>query len=196
MRSPREWEACYQSGGWPWDTGRPDSNLQRLVNERPVRPCRVLDVGCGTGSNAIWLAQQGFKVTGIDLSTTAIAKAQSKAGAADMAFYVVDVLTASIPGGPYGVVFDRGCFHSFDAPQQRAAFAARLHEVLEVGGLWFSVMGSTDSPPRETGPPRRSALDIAMAVESHFEIVLLQAGHFDSDQDDPPPAWLCLMRRR
>jgi hypothetical protein len=68
--------------------------------------------------------------------------------------------------------------------------------VLSPGGLWLSLIGSTEGAPRETGPPRRSARDIANAVEPVLEIVQLQSIHFDLDRDMPPAAWLCLSRAR
>ena len=61
---------------------------------------------------------------------------------------------------------------------------------------WLSLIGSTDGPPRDTGPPRRSAIDIAVAFEAWFEILYLRATHFDSDLAEAPATWLCYMRKR
>ena len=93
-------------------------------------------------------------------------------------------------------MFDRGCFHVFDAARTRARFAASVARVLSPGGLWLSLVGSTEGAPRDTGPPRRSVRDIASAVEPALEIVQLRSIHFDTEVDMPPAAWLCLSRAR
>lgn len=69
-------------------------------------------------------------------------------------FAVWDILVAPPPGGPFHFVFDRGCFHVFDEAGEREQFAAQVAAVLAPGGLWLSLIGSTEGPPREVGPPR------------------------------------------
>jgi 2-polyprenyl-3-methyl-5-hydroxy-6-metoxy-1,4-benzoquinol methylase len=59
-------------GATPWDIGQPDFNLVQTVASTPINHCKALDIGCGTGDNVIWLAQQGFDVIGIDTSELAI----------------------------------------------------------------------------------------------------------------------------
>ena len=198
MRTRKEWNGCYETGDLPWDTGRPDKNLLRTVSRHPVRPCRALEIGCGTGTNAVWLAEQGFEVTALDISPTAIAMAGSRAQSehAQVEFLVADILADKTPAGPFGLVFDRGCLHSFDAPAERAAFAALVWRLLDSEGLWLSLIGSADGPEREVGPPRLSALRVAEVVEPRFEILSLEAIVFDSDAPDPPRAWACLLQRR
>jgi 2-polyprenyl-3-methyl-5-hydroxy-6-metoxy-1,4-benzoquinol methylase len=56
----------YEAQDTPWDIGQPDFNLIQVVTTTPIKPCKAIDIGCGTGDNAIWLAQQGFTVAGID----------------------------------------------------------------------------------------------------------------------------------
>ena len=69
----------YESGRTPWDLGRPDFNLIETVTNFPIPSCKALDIGCGTGDNSIWLAQQGFSVTGTDVADVALTKAREKA---------------------------------------------------------------------------------------------------------------------
>lgn len=198
MIDPRRFEERYKTGNTPWDHGTVDCNLTQAVSDRPITACKALDVGCGTGDNAIWLAQQGFEVTGCDISPTAIEEAQRRAKAAGAAcsFSVLDFLGQETPGAPFGFTFDRGCLHSFDTIAQRKEFARRMHSCLEDGGLWLSLAGSADGPPRDTGPPQLCAEELVTAVEPCFEIISLAAGHFGSDQPKPPQAWICLLRKR
>jgi 2-polyprenyl-3-methyl-5-hydroxy-6-metoxy-1,4-benzoquinol methylase len=81
--SHRDWNESYVTGDAPWDTGEPNRHLVELVRSRAVAPGRALDVGCGTGTNALWLAKQGFDVLGIDVAPVAIEKARKKATATE-----------------------------------------------------------------------------------------------------------------
>ncbi len=191
-------EGRYQSGNTPWDHGMVDYNLIEVVAKHEVEPCRVLDIGCGTGENAIWLAQQGFEVVACDLSPTAIQRAKDKLSAAkaDVCFLVADFLVDSIPDAPFGFVFDRGCLHCMTEETERKAFVEKVAGLLEDGTYWLSLVGNADEGEREVGPPQLTARELVGAVESHFEIVSLTTGHFGSDQEVPPRAWVCLMRKR
>lgn len=198
MRSAAEWNARYTAGDLPWDTGRHDANLEQTIRAFDIKPCAALELGCGTGANAVWLANMRFRVTAADISAHAVEQARQRAARAGAAveFHVADVFADGLPGGPFDFVFDRGCFHSFDEPGRRAHFAAVVHARLAEGALWLSLIGSKDGPDREKGPPRWMAAEIAGAVEPLFEILLLRATHFDSDQPLPLRGWCCLMRRR
>jgi SAM-dependent methyltransferase len=193
-----KWEARYASKDAPWDTGRHDSNLEAFLAQHPIAPCEALELGCGTGTNAIWLASQGFNTTAVDVSLLALIEAREKAARAEVKinFVEIDICQSLLPGGPFGFVFDRGCFHSPETDTERVAVVMKVHAVLESEGLWLSMIGSADGPPREMGPPKLSALQIAGYVEPLFEIQYLKAIHFDSDQSAPPSAWLCLMKKR
>ena len=193
----RDWNDHYAKGFMPWDSDEPDENLVEFVRSQPLAPCRVLDIGCGTGTNSLWLAEQGFDVLGVDLSALAIQRAQEKAaGRKGCRFEVLDILAHAPPRGSFELVFDRGCFHVFDEHDERALFAARVAECLTAQGQWLSLIGSTEGPARETGPPRRSVRDIANAIEPVLELALLKAIEFDAELPSRAAAWLCLARKR
>jgi SAM-dependent methyltransferase len=191
-------EGRYQSGDTPWDHGMVDYNLIDIVSRHRVDPCRILDIGCGSGENAIWLAQQGFEVVACDLSPTAIRQAKDKLQAADsdVCFLVADFLADPIPDAPFGFVFDRGCLHCMDDESERKSFVEKVSGLLEEGGHWLSLIGNADEGERDVGPPQLTASELVSTVESHFEILSLCSGHFGSDQEVPPRAWICLMRKR
>src|SRR5690606_2474840 len=124
-------------------------------------PGRALDVGCGTGTNAIRLAEHGYTVVGVDVAPLAIEQARAKARPGlPCRFVTLDVLATLPDGGPFQLVFDRGCFHVFDAPADRARLVAQVAAVLAPDGVWLSLIGSTEGPPREVGPPRRTLRDV------------------------------------
>ena len=80
-------------------------------------------------------------------------------------------------------------------PGERAIFAAQFSKVLATNGVWLSLIGSTEGPPREVGPPRRSARDVMNAVEPYLEILSLRSNEF-RDISEPAKAWICISRRR
>jgi SAM-dependent methyltransferase len=189
------WNESYASAEQPpWDTGVPDPLLVEFVNAGRVAPGRTLEVGAGTGSNAIWLAESGFDVLAIDIAPLAIERANAKLDGRDLRcrFATSDFLAAPVHGGPFQFVFDRGCFHVFDEHEERTAFAAKVASALSPGGLWLSLIGSTEGPPREAGPPRRAAHEVALAIEPALEIVELRSAEFHNGAK----AWVCLSRLR
>ena len=178
----------------PWDTGTPDPLLVEMVESGAIAPGRTLEIGCGTGTNAIFLAEHGFNVLGVDISPVAVEKARAKARGT-CRFDVIDFLEAVPTGGPFEFVFDRGCFHSFDDESERARFAQNVAVELAEHGLWLSLIGSTEGAARDEGPPRRSARDVMNAIEPSLEIVQLRSTDF-TVCDERLKAWLCLSRRR
>ena len=99
----------------PWDTGITPPEVYDFLEGNPPR--RALDLGCGTGTNVITIAEHGWQVTGVDYIPRAIRIAKRKirqAGLADKAdFFVGDVLNPKTVVGKYELVLDIGCFHSF-----------------------------------------------------------------------------------
>ncbi len=189
------WNESYASGQLPWDTGQPEPLLVEFVTSGAVTPGPTLEIGAGTGTNAIWLAERGFDVLGVDVSPVAVERAHAKMDgrALRCRFAAWDFLAAPLPDGPFQFVFDRGCFHVFDEPGERQRFAAQVAAALAPGGLWLSMIGSTEGPPREVGPPRRSAREVALAIEPVLEIVELRSAEF---QGHDAKAWFCLSRQR
>jgi SAM-dependent methyltransferase len=190
------WNEHYASGELPWDTGQPEPLLVEFVTSGGVAPTLTLEIGVGTGTNAIWLAERGFDVLGVDVSPLAVERANSKIEGRDLRcrFASLDFLAAPpVPDGSIHFVFDRGCFHVFDEPEERLRFAAQVANVLAPGGVWLSLIGSTEGEPRDVGPPRRSAREVAVAIEPALEIVELRSVEFSGHG---AKAWFCLSRQR
>lgn len=197
MRDAEHFRQVYEGNETPpWDIGKPDFNLVHTVTTTPIPSCKALEVGCGTGDNAIWLAQKGFDVLAVDASPIAIEKARAKAGNVNCTFQVLDVFQIQVEGGPFQFAFDRGFLHIIDSDETRQKFAESLSWYLNDGGLWLTILGNADQVRRGSGPPQRTARDIVTAVEPYFEILSLVSGHFESKHPDPARAWICLMRKR
>jgi cyclopropane fatty-acyl-phospholipid synthase-like methyltransferase len=99
----------------PWDTGISPPELMAFIQDH--EPGRALDLGCGTGTNAITLAQHGWQVVGVDFVGKAIRSASNKARRAGVKidFCVGDVSRLDGIHGPFDLILDIGCFHSLSA---------------------------------------------------------------------------------
>jgi len=190
----------YEEGYMPWAHEKADFNLIEMVQNWPIKACKTAEIGCGTGTDAIWLASQKFHTIAIDSSDIVIdiARKHAKKIKSKCRFDVCDFMNDKIEGAPFDFVFDRGFFHSFDKLIDRKTFAERVSNTLSEKGLWLSLIGSSDDIPRKRGegPPQRSAADIIKAVESHFKILSLSVSYFGSESERPAKIWVCLMRKR
>lgn len=193
-----DWNERYALGETPWDRAEPAPDVVDLFEAGRLPTGRALDVGCGTGATVRYLAERGYEAVGVDVAAVAIERATALArgteGSAE--FRQLDFFEEDPPGGPFDLVFDRGCFHVFDDARDQARFAERVARCLAPGGLWLSLLGSTEGAPRDHGPPRRSARDIMNAVEPSLEIVELRGVDFDGDAASDVRGWVLMARRR
>ncbi|MHC4540185.1 MAG: ankyrin repeat domain-containing protein [Planctomycetota bacterium] len=107
------WDIPYRQDTLPgWDAGHPDDHLVKAVEDETFRPGRVIELGCGTGDNAIYLAGKGFEVTAVDIAPTALAIAAKKASKAGVTIDWVLADVVALPRlEPFDLVFDRACYH-------------------------------------------------------------------------------------
>ena len=193
-----DWNERYKTGEIPWDTNEPDEHLVKLINSKTISPCKTLEVGCGTGTNSLWLAHHGFSVLGMEIAPAAIEMAKQKKGSNSLAceFVLHDFIHDKSLSQSFDFVFDRGCFHVFDEQEERVQFARRVSLVLNKNGTWVSLIGSTEGGARDTGPPRRTASEVITAIEPFLEIVELRSVFFQAKLPFSPRAWLCIAKLR
>jgi SAM-dependent methyltransferase len=196
MSELARWEERYRSGDTPWDTGRPSSELQRVLTQEEIRPCRAIELGCGTGTNAIWLAQQGFEVAAVDLSSLAISRAREHAAAegTKVDFMCADVLNPPDLGS-YDFFFDRGCYHVVRRSDVQA-YLRTLKAVTHAGSIGLVLTGNAREP-HEPGPPVVAEQEIREELGAAFEIVWLREFRFDQVEAVGVRflAWSCFLRR-
>lgn len=198
MKEHPDWNDSYRDGNLPWDTGRPSSELQRVVSRIAMQPCRALELGCGTGTNSVWLAQQGFEVTGIDVAPLAVEQAKKRAFGAGVQvhFAVADVFHLPDLDGPFAFFFDRGCYHAVrrSAPEKYAPAVARQ---LAPGGRSLILAGNAREP-HDPGPPVVTEEQIRDELGLAFQILDLQEFRFDEAPGVPARflGWSCLVEKR
>jgi cyclopropane fatty-acyl-phospholipid synthase-like methyltransferase len=151
-----DWNKVYR-GSPPWDIGRPQPAFEALAKGGEIRPGAVLDIGCGTGDNAIMLAQRGCTVTGIDLARDAVRHANAKAAERRVpaSFTAGNALALDrcFGAGAFDAAIDSGLFHVL-ADAERPVFARQVCHVLKPGGRYFMLCFS-DKERGEYELPRR-----------------------------------------
>lgn len=193
---PPDWEAMYRRGTPPWDTGRPCSELVRIVTERTLRPCSVLEIGCGTGANAIYLSRQRFEVTAVDASPLALERARLRCEQQSglVRFVLADVFDFARHAGRFDLIFDAGFYH-FIRQTQLEKFLDLLWWVTQPGSHYLTFAGAAGETA-EGGPPQVSEEEIRSELGRLFEIVHLRPCRLESPQRAEGYAgWSCLMRR-
>jgi SAM-dependent methyltransferase len=191
------WDSAYRhKAPAPWDIGRPADELQKVVAGGKVGRCRVVDMCCGSGTDAIYLASQGFDVTGIDVSPTALSQAQQKAHDANVSVHWVLADTLAPPDlKPFDFLYDRACYHvvrkqnlaayietlrRFSHPGTYFLLLAARSDDLVPGGNW----GVTEDELRSDFHP---LFDIEWLREISLEI---------NRQEIGPPAWSVFLKRK
>lgn len=166
----------------PWDIGRPQPVFVKLFRNDEIKRGRILDVGCGTGENALFLAENGCSVVGVDIAHRAIGLAKEKVAKRHVSvdFFVCDVLTldSCFREGEFDTVIDSGLFHAL-SDEQRPIFAEQLYRVLKGGGAYF-MMCFSDKQPGEWGPRRVSKEEIVRTFEPIFRVNYIKEAAFES----------------
>ena len=182
-----EWDARYgERGGAIW-SGRPNGRL--LAEVADLIPGRALDVGCGEGADAIWLARSGWTVTAIDISDVAVSRAREAAELAGVAVEWVcgDALQTSFPVGSFDLVSMQ--YPALPKAAGEAAVRALL-DTVRPGGLLLAVYHDLDDEHRQHMKSRGvdaadyvGADDLAPLLADDFTVDL----HAVEPRIDPPP---------
>jgi cyclopropane fatty-acyl-phospholipid synthase-like methyltransferase len=187
---------AYRDGGTPtWDVGRPQGALVRLAATGRIQGT-VLDAGCGTGENALYLAALGHSVLGVDFAAAAIDRAVAKAADRGLAveFRVADALDLRVLERTFDTIVDIGLFHTLGDPE-RPLYVDSLRAALRPGGQAFLLCWS-DRNPFGRGPRRVSRAEIHAAFEQGWRVEAVEPEWLDTRlPDGRVHAWLARIRR-
>ena len=203
QRTFRRWffTLSYWLGRAPWDTGISPPELVRTVEGAGpewLAPGRALDLGCGTGTNSLYLARHGWEVTGIDFAAPAIVSARRKRAQAGALTGTTRFLRGDVThlerlalSGSYSLIFDLGCFHGL-APEGRPDYAAGVARVSAPGTLLLMyAFAPAASPEQAGGAPGITAEDLAAVFAPAWHVEHIETGH---ERRGRSSAWYWLRR--
>jgi cyclopropane fatty-acyl-phospholipid synthase-like methyltransferase len=192
-------ESTY-AGQAPWDIGRPQ---QAFLDVADRITGSVLDAGCGTGENALFLASRGHKVTGIDFLEEPVARARRKAAERGLtaSFLVMDALALKDLPEVFDSVIDSGLFHVFN-DHDRRRYVEGLASVLRPGGRLFLLCFSGEEPGTQ-GPRRVSKKELHDAFAQGWAVESVDPSRYEVRPDlkdltfseGGPRAWFAVIRR-
>ena len=192
------YRALYRLGLTPWERDEVPAEVRDIAAES-AQPGRALDVGCGTGRDAVHLAQRGWSVTGVDAVPRALDAARKRAatGGVQVEWVQGDVTRLEDAGldGGYDLVLDRGCFHGL--PDDARAACARGVNALAAPGATLLMYGFS---PGFHGPAPRgiSAEEIVARFGSDWELASSErdpAAKLPGWMRNADPSWHRLKRR-
>jgi SAM-dependent methyltransferase len=190
------WDESYRGGPAPWDIGGPQPAIVRLAFEG-VFTGAVLDVGCGTGENALHVASSRLSVLGVDVAETALAIARAKADERGITaeFAAADAFDLGCLDRTFETVLDCGLFHTLDA-DERPRYVASLASVTEHAGTLYVLCFSGDGPDTGPHPVSREALNAAFHPGSRWDVVAIEPDRIQTRfHEDGAPAWLATIKR-
>lgn len=169
----------------PWNIETPPDILQNIVKTEKIKPCKVIELGCGTGNYVIYLSSKGFDATGVDISKTAIEIATNSASkkGINCNFISSDVLgDMTEVQDTFDFAYDWELLHHI-FPQDREKYINNVHRLLNPEGMYLSVCFSEKSPQfGGVGKYRKTPLDTVLYFSSEREIVSLVEPLFEIEK--------------
>ena len=193
-----DWNRRYETADMPWDSGLVSRELRRIVEASEITHGAAIEFGCGTGTNAVYLAEQGFEVTGVDLAPLAVerAKAKAQAGDVNVQFVCGDVTRLEQISGPFDFVFDRACYHCVRRAGLLGGYLKTVARLTRPGSRILVLAGNPDGG-EAGGPPKVTAAELLGDFEPTFRLDRLEAFRFeDAGGVEAWLGWSCLMTRR
>ena len=178
-----EWDQIYSKyslESFGWELGKPRPILVEFVEKDLPKKGKALDLCCGAGTNAIYLAEKDFEVTGVDISRRAIqyAKGKAKQANVEINFIIGSFIDLSFRDEEFGFVFDMGCFHHVKV-EERKKFIKGVHRVLKKVGNYLLTCFSYKNGPAWNHFTEKKLISL---FSGHFK--LIEFRHYSSIEGD------------
>lgn len=183
-------------GDPPWELGRPQPEFVALEAAGEIRG-RVLDVGCGTGENALYYALRGHPAWGIDFAPNAIRRAREKGAARGSSahFEVASALELDGLHTTFDTVTDCGMFHTF-LDEHRPVYARSAASVLPPGGRCFILCFSEEEPTDWGGPRRVTQAELRATFTEGWAFRWIRPARFETNfAGVTGRAWMAALER-
>lgn len=183
LKLKNQMNEIYSQNSWeeiPWNFKRIPEKIRDYIESGKIKPGKTLDIGCGVGNYSNWLAENGFDVTGIDLSDKAIELAKEKYKQDKLNFICGDIIDESLfEEEKFDFIFDWQVLHHL-LPEKGEVFVERVSQLLEDKGVYISVCFSEESKAfGGKGKLRTTFLNTELYFSSENEIRQLFEKHFE-----------------
>jgi SAM-dependent methyltransferase len=203
MNDEQKWNDRYLYRDTPWENAAHHPEMERLFSYYIEKGQTVLEIGCGTGVNAKWLNQVGYKVTAVDISDEAIKLAKTNNKAVN--FLCMDFLKEANSLPSFQVIFDCAVLQVL-AKDKRFDFVKAVASHCEESGYWINISCSKDEAQmieeksKVKSPPYLTATKIITITEPYFELIEMKRCTFSINRKDSGPAlynaWGCVFKKR
>ena len=188
--------AFYESGDVPWDDKDPPPEVMAFLATVPVG--QALDLGCGYGRAAIYLAAQGWEVDAVDFIPEAITEAAKRAAIAhvDVRFHLSKVTELEFLTETYDFVLDVGCSHSLTFDELKV-YWNHLKRHIRPGGIYmlFARLQDGSKDASQDGPPGMDLQYLRTLYSEGFELEWMERGRTQAGDDDEwLSAWFRFVR--
>ena len=192
-----DWKQLYREKEvetMPWFNPNLDPDLDQALTKLNLHTGTLLDLGTGSGTQAMVLAERGFTVTGTDISDAAISRAKGIAQekGLDIDFRQDDILNSNL-NQEFDFIFDRGCFHVFQ-PEQRQDYVRVVSRLMKPKGYLFLKCFS-HLETREEGPYRFTAEEIGEIFGSQFNVCSVEDTVYQGTLEQFPKALFCILEK-
>lgn len=201
------WNEHYLSGDTPWRHEQAHDIIIELAEKYAISSAKLLEIGCGTGEEAIELGKRGFDLTAIDLAEKAIAIANKNAAKQNshVNFKVLDFIEEHDSLTKFDSIIDVTCMHTFTTTEAKRVFANLVAEHLTDKGIWINLScakPATEYVEEATGvssPPALTLKELAETTEGLFTLLEIQSVEMLVRRKDMPetlfPAWVSVFKR-
>lgn len=156
----------------PWDIKKHDKNLEDILNYYKIKEGKILEIGCGTGNDIIFLCKKGFEVVGIDISKTAIDICKKNIHFNNVKFLVGDI-NLDLPNEKFDLIYDRGCLHG--NPELIETIFLKFKKILNEKGKVIIISSNSNSEKSNYAkPPILDLKKLIISCENFFKIKIIE----------------------
>ena len=179
----------------PWYEKNLDHDLENEIKSKNLKTGNFLDLGTGSGTQALELSKYDFKVTGTDISPNAIEKAKKLSN--KITFMVDDILNSKFPEKAFDFIFDRGLFHIFDI-SQRPQYVNQIKRILtDNGTLFLKCMSVNEKNLHDNDMPHKlSKQELINSFNDDFNIQKIEDSIFHGTLEFEPKALFAVLKKK
>lgn len=178
----QHWDNRYKEHDTPWQQPKVHDVIKECCKLFANKRAKILEIGCGTGIDTVWIAQQGHQVTAIDISKVAINEAKDNArnAKASINFMVADFMRDKLKLPTFDIIYDAFVFHLEAMQNKRLEMVNKIAAMLTPQGYWFNLSVSdyqTDLKSQQANvdnPPMIKFSDLLSVSESRFQLAYVK----------------------